>query len=309
MRILVTGGAGFIGGNLIRLLSRERPTWELINLDCLTYAALPQTVAALSALPRYRLIRGDIADPSTCDALPEVDAILHLAAESHVDRSLDDPAPFLRTNVLGTQLLLRHATRRLTRLLHVSTDEVYGDLAEDAPPATEDAPLRPSSPYAASKAAADHLVLAWHRSYGLPALITRCTNNYGPGQHPEKFIPRMIGCALRGEPLPIYGDGLQIRDWMHVDDHCRGILAALEHGTPGTVYNLGADNPQPNLTVARAILDATGAPRSLLTRVPDRPGHDRRYAVDATRARRDLGWSPALPFADGLAATIRWYTG
>lgn len=310
MRLLITGGAGFIGSNLIHLLNRERPGWEVWNLDRLTYAANPQTVARLARLPRHRLICGDVADPVCVAACMEVDAVVNLAAESHVDRSLEDAARFLQTNVLGTQVLLQEATRRrIPRFLQVSTDEVYGEVL--AGRSSEDSPPAPSNPYAASKAGADLLVQAWHRSYGLPALITRCANNYGPYQHPEKLIPRMILRALRGEALPIFGDGAQVRDWIHVEDHCRGLLAALEHGAPGRTYNLGAEEERTNLTVARAILGHAGGhagePGARIAHVADRPGHDRRYAVDAGRARRELGWAPRHRFDAGLAETVAWY--
>ena len=310
MRVVVTGGAGFIGSNFIRLLSAERPGWELINLDLLTYAAAPQTVRMLAGLPRYRLGQADVADVAAVSAVLErgADAVVHFAAESHVDRSLEGPAVFVRTNVLGTQVLLEAALRvRLERYVQVSTDEVYGSLGATGT-FSEDSPLKPSSPYAASKASADMLVGAWCHSFGLPALITRCSNNYGPYQHPEKLIPRMILRALADRPLPIFGDGLHIRDWIHVEDHCRGVLAALEHGHPGRVYNFGGGEERENRWVATEILRQLQKPSSLLSFVPDRPGHDRRYAVDAGRARQELGWAPRRSLTEGLVQTVAWYT-
>lgn len=309
MRVVITGGAGFIGSNFIRLLARERPAWELVNLDLLTYAAAPQTLRVLAELPRYRLVQADVADASAVSALlaEGADALVHFAAESHVDRSLLGPSAFVRTNVLGTQVLLDAALRAgLGRFVQVSTDEVYGSLGPTGS-FGEDSPLRPSSPYAASKASADLLVGAWCHSFGLPALITRCTNNYGPFQHPEKLIPRMILRALSNRPLPIFGDGRHIRDWIHVEDHGRAVLAALEHGRPGRVYNIGGGEERENLSVATEVLDQLKKPSSLLSFVPDRLGHDRRYAVDATRARAELGWAPRWSFTEGLRQTIAWY--
>ncbi len=309
MRVVITGGAGFIGSNFIRLLARERPAWELVNLDLLTYAAAPQTLRVLAELPRYRLVQADVADASAVSALlaEGADALVHFAAESHVDRSLLGPSAFVRTNVLGTQVLLDAALRAgLGRFVQVSTDEVYGSLGPTGS-FGEDSPLRPSSPYAASKASADLLVGAWCHSFGLPALITRCTNNYGPFQHPEKLIPRMILRALSDRPLPIFGDGRHIRDWIHVEDHGRAVLAALEHGRPGRVYNIGGGEERENLSVATEVLDQLKKPSSLLSFVPDRLGHDRRCAVDATRARAELGWAPRWSFTEGLRQTIAWY--
>lgn len=309
MRVVITGGAGFIGSNFVRLLARERPGWELVNLDLLTYAAAPQTLRVLAALPRYRLVQADVADATAVSALlaEGADALVHFAAESHVDRSLVGPSAFVRTNVLGTQVLLEAALRAgLGRYVQVSTDEVYGSLGPTGS-FSEDSPLRPSSPYAASKASADLLVGAWYHSYGLPALITRCSNNYGPYQHPEKLIPRMILRALSDRPLPIFGDGRYVRDWIHVEDHCRAVLAALEHGRPGRVYNLGGGEERENLVVATGILAQLQKPASLLSFVPDRPGHDRRYAVDASRARAELGWAPRHHFTEGLSQTVAWY--
>jgi dTDP-glucose 4,6-dehydratase len=309
MRVLVTGGAGFIGSNFLRLLARERPSWELVNFDLLTYAAAPQTLPVLAALPRYRLVQADIADAAAVDAelARGVDAVVHFAAESHVDRSLEGPAAFVRTNILGTQVLLAAALHhRVGRYVQVSTDEVYGSLGPTGF-FSEESPLRPSSPYAASKASADLLVGAWHHSFALPALITRCSNNYGPYQHPEKLMPRMILRALADRPLPVFGDGRNIRDWIHVEDHCRGVLAALEHGRPGQVYNFGGSEERENLWVANEILARLQKPASLLSFVPDRLGHDRRYAVDATRARTELGWAAPRSFAEGLSHTVAWY--
>ncbi len=309
MKIVITGGAGFIGSNFIRLLARERPAWELVNLDLLTYAAAPQTLRELERLPRYRLVRADVADVAAVSAelSKGCDALVHFAAESHVDRSLAAPSAFVRTNVLGTQVLLEAALHnRVGRYVQVSTDEVYGSLGPTGF-FSEESPIVPSSPYAASKASADLLVAAWFHSFGLPAVITRCSNNYGPYQHPEKLIPRLIVRALADRTLPVFGDGRNIRDWIHVEDHCLGLLCALEQGQPGRVYNFGGGEERENLQVAHEILAQLQKPTSLLSFVPDRLGHDRRYAVDASRARRELGWAPQRSFAEGLGQTVAWY--
>jgi len=316
VRLLITGGYGFIGSNFVRLLLAERPGWKIVNLDLLTYAGnvenLEDVEPQARGAGRYRPVRADVAEAGAVESLfgeERPEAVVHFAAESHVDRSIEDPAPFIRTNVLGTGLLLAASRRHsVGRFVQVSTDEVYGPLALDEPRRfTEDDPPQPTSPYAASKAGADQLVAAWFRTYGFPALITRCTNNYGPFQFPEKFIPLMITRAMQAERLPIYGDGLYVRDWIHVEDHCRGVLAALESGQPGRIYNFAGSAERANLDVVGEILRQTGQSRSLLETVPDRPGHDRRYAIDDARARAELGWAPRRSFEEGLASTIDWY--
>ncbi|MFC1575179.1 dTDP-glucose 4,6-dehydratase [Gemmatimonadota bacterium] len=317
MKILVTGGAGFIGSNLIRHLLRERRDLELLNLDLLTYAGNLANLTEVESDPRYRLFQGDICDRRRVRSLMEgVDAVLHLAAESHVDRSIEEAAPFIRTNVLGTQVLLDAAREaEVGRFLQVSTDEVYGELPwadpqeadPNRPRFTESTSLDPRSPYAASKAAADLLVRSYHSTFDLDVVIVRGSNNYGPRQYPEKLIPLMVTHALEGRPLPVYGDGLNVRDWIHVEDFSRGILAALEGGKAGEVYNFGGDAERTNLQVVGGILKAVGAPAELLAFVQDRPGHDRRYAMDSSKARRELGWQPAREFEEGLAETVGWY--
>jgi dTDP-glucose 4,6-dehydratase len=314
-RLLVTGGMGFIGSNFVRLLLAERPETEVWNLDLLTYAANPENLSdvagAAEAGGRYRFVRGDVADPETMARLfaqGRFGAVVHFAAESHVDRSIASAAPFVRTNVVGTQTLLDAARAHgVERFVHVSTDEVYGDLEPDEPAFTEETPIRPSSPYSASKAGSDHLALAYHRTHGMDVRVTRCSNNYGPYQFPEKLIPLMIVNALEGEPLPVYGRGDNVRDWIHVEDHCRGVLATLERGRAGRVYNFGGASERRNLDVVRQIARAVGASEELIRFVTDRPGHDRRYAIDFSRAREELGWAPARSFEDGLADTVRWY--
>jgi dTDP-glucose 4,6-dehydratase len=306
---LVTGGCGFIGSNFIRGLLRVRPDVRVVNLDALTYAGNLETLSDLEGNPRYRFVRGSIADPDAVAGAADggVACILNFAAESHVDRSLRDAAIFLETNVLGTQVLLDAARRlRPRRFLQVSTDEVYGSLGETGC-FTEESPLRPSSPYAASKAAAELLVLAAHHSFGVPAVVTRGSNTYGPYQFPEKLIPLFLTNAMERAPLPLYGEGKNVRDWIFVEDHCEGILAALERGRDGEVYNVGGGQERTNLDVARAILAEAGRPESLLTRVPDRPGHDFRYALDTAKARRGLGWTPRVTFDDGIRRTALWY--
>jgi dTDP-glucose 4,6-dehydratase len=310
MNVLITGGSGFIGSNLVRLLVAERPDWRLVNLDKLTYAGNGENLADLDGHPRYRFVRGDIANGELVAEIvrsERIDAVMHLAAESHVDRSILSPAVFIETNVRGTQVLLE-AVRELgvKRFLHVSTDEVYGSLGPTGL-FTEETPLAPSSPYSASKAASDLLALAHAHTFGLSVVVTRCSNNYGPYQFPEKLIPLMIANALRDLPLPVYGDGKNVRDWIHVEDHCRGLLAALEAGRPGQVYNFGASSERENIAIVRNVLRQLGKPESLVQFVKDRPGHDRRYAIDASKARRELSWAPHHRFEEGLAATVAWY--
>ena len=310
MHLLVTGGAGFIGSAFVRRTLAERPDVRIVTLDKLTYAGNLENLAPIADDPRHRFVHGDICDAAAVAALlagTRFDAIVHFAAESHVDRSILSPAAAIDTNVRGTATLLDAARAAdLPRFLHVSTDEVYGDI--DAPlEADEEFPLRPSSPYAASKAASDLLALSYVRTYRMPIVVTRASNNYGPYQFPEKLIPLMIANALQGLPLPVYGDGQQVRDWLHVDDHCRGVLAVLERGRDGQVYNIGGGHPLPNLDVIKRLLRIVGAPESLMRRVEDRPGHDRRYAIACDKLMRETGWAPQVPFDEGLASTVRWY--
>jgi dTDP-glucose 4,6-dehydratase len=315
MRILVTGGMGFIGSNFVRLLLAERTEWEVWNLDALTYAGNPENLADVAPAAEeaglYRFVHGDIADEALLDELlagEPFDAVVNFAAESHVDRSILSSGPFVRTNVVGTQVLLDAARKHsVPRFLHVSTDEVYGDLDREDPAFTEETPLAPSSPYSASKAAADHLVLAYHRTHRMDVVITRCSNNYGPYQFPEKLIPLVIVNALAGARLPVYGRGENVRDWIHVEDHCRGILATLERGRAGEVYNFGGASERQNLEVVRAIIAAVGASEDQIQFVTDRPGHDRRYAIDFAKAEAELAWAPARTFEAGLGDTVRWY--
>jgi len=311
--LLITGGYGFIGSHFIRLLRRENPQWRIVNLDLLTYAGNVDNLADLDFTandPQYRFVRGDIADLALVRQIFETenpDIIVNFAAETHVDRSLMDSAPFVRTNIEGVRVLLEVVTQYgIKRFLQVSTDEVYGSLAADEPAFSEDSPLLPNSPYAASKAAADMLVRAYHRSYRTPILITRCGNNYGPYQFPEKVLPLFVTNALDDQPLPLYGDGKQIRDWIHVEDHARAVLHVLEHGVPGEIYNVSADGERMNQTMAEWILDLLGKPRELIRPVEDRPGHDRRYSLSALKIR-GLGWQPSIPLEQGLSNTIDWY--
>ncbi len=310
--LIVTGGAGFIGSNFIHLLVRERPDWKIVNLDALTYAGNLGNLVAVEGHPGYRFLRGDVAVEEDVRRAFEAAgddsvSVVHFAAESHVDRSIQSGLPFVRSNVMGTQVLLDVAREHgVERFLHVSTDEVYGSLG-DSGLFTEETPLAPNSPYSASKAASDLLVRAAHRTHGFPALITRCSNNYGPYQFPEKLIPLMIENARNGEPLPVYGDGLQVRDWLYVEDHCEALLRVLERGRVGEVYNVGGHNEYPNLEIVRLILKELDRPESLIRFVTDRPGHDRRYAIDASKIERELGWRPASTFERALPRTVAWY--
>ena len=310
MKLLITGGAGFIGSAFVRYaLSRMAPK-RLVNLDKLTYAGNLDNVASVARDPRYRFVHADICDGPTVEAIcleERPDTIVHFAAESHVDRSILTPAPALETNVRGTFTMLEAARGCGVRLfVHVSTDEVYGSL--DSPlEADELFPLNPSSVYSASKAGSDMLALSYWTTYGLPVIVTRASNNYGPHQFPEKLIPLMISNALEEKPLPIYGDGGQVRDWLFVDDHCRALHALLERGRPGEIYNIGGNRALPNLEVVHRILQITGRPESLITRVQDRPGHDRRYALSSQKLTRETGWAPQVNFDDGLFETVAWY--
>ena len=311
--LLITGGYGFIGSHFIRLLRRERPQWRIVNLDLLTYAGNIDNLAGLDFTADdsvYRFFRGDIADSSLARQIFETerpDGIVNFAAETHVDRSLLNSAPFVRTNIEGVRVLLEVATQYgIKRFLQASTDEVYGSLAPDEAAFSEDSPLNPNSPYAASKAAADLMIRAYHHSYGLPTLITRCGNNYGPYQFPEKFLPLFITNALDDQPLPLYGDGKQIRDWIHAEDHARAVLHVLEHGLPGEVYNVSANGEKTNEFMAEWVLDILDKPRQLLRHIEDRPGHDRRYALNAAKIR-NLGWQPSISLEQGLSSTIDWY--
>jgi dTDP-glucose 4,6-dehydratase len=308
MKLLVTGGAGFIGSNFIRHVLSLAGKYTIVNYDHLTYAGNLANLESVADRPEYSFRKGNICDAAAVEeAMRGCDAVVHFAAESHVDRSIYEPAPVIETNVTGTFFLLQVARKLgIQRFVHVSTDEVYGDMAPGAF-AGEDSPLRPSSPYSASKAASDLLVLSYVRTYGFPGLITRSSNNYGPYQFPEKFLPLMITSAFDGKPLPIYGDGKQQRDWLHVEDNCRGILAVLERGRIGEVYNIGGLDIEENLSLARTLLRLIGAPESLLTYVADRPGHDRRYALRCEKMQKDLGWKPAISLAAGLRQTVDWY--
>jgi dTDP-glucose 4,6-dehydratase len=304
MRLLVTGCAGFIGSNFLHLLLPRERGLSVVNLDKLTYAGNPANLQGLPA-DRHRFVLGDIGDaPAVRGAAEGCEAIVNFAAESHVDRSIQDPGAFARTDVLGTLTLLEEARRRDLPFLQVSTDEVYGDIARGS--SKEDDALRPSSPYSASKAGADLLCLAYRRTYGLDVRITRSSNNFGPRQHPEKLIPTLILRALRDEPLPLYGDGLQVRDWLYVDDNCEGIWTVLTRGRAGEVYNIGGGEEHPNIELARLVLRELGKPEKLLSFVKDRPGHDRRYSVDCARLR-GMGWAPRHAFAEALRGTVRWY--
>jgi dTDP-glucose 4,6-dehydratase len=309
--LLVTGGAGFIGSNFVQLVLRERPGWQVVNLDALTYAGNPENLAEVERDPRYAFVRGDITEPADVarafEACRGPVSVVHFAAESHVDRSIHSGLPFVRTNVVGTQVLLDESRARgVERFLHVSTDEVYGSLGSSGK-FTEETPLAPNSPYSASKAASDLLVRAACHTHGFPGLITRCSNNYGPYQFPEKLIPLMIANASEDQPLPVYGDGLNVRDWLFVEDHCEALLAVLERGRSGEVYNVGGDNEYPNLAIVRLILSTLEKPESLIRFVKDRPGHDRRYAIDASKIASELGWQPRFRFEQALPRTIRWY--
>jgi dTDP-glucose 4,6-dehydratase len=307
--LFVTGGCGFIGSNFVRRLLSSDPTVRVINFDALTYAGNLANLAEVSDNSRYKFIRGDITDqPAVLKALGDgVDGVINFAAESHVDRSILDSGPFVRTNVLGTQVLLDAAReKKVPRFVQVSTDEVYGTLGPTGL-FTENTPLAPNSPYSASKAAADLLVRAYHHTFRMDAVVTRCSNNYGPYQFPEKIIPLFITNLMSDQPVPVYGDGMQVRDWIHVLDHARGVEFAWRKGKAGEVYNFGGRCELPNLHLTHKLLELLGKPKTLIKYVQDRPGHDRRYAIDCSKAERELGWSPRVTFEQGLQETINWY--
>lgn len=313
MNIIVTGGAGFIGSNFVFHMLKKYPDYRIICLDKLTYAGNLSTLAPIMDNPNFRFVKADICDREAVDKLFEEehpDIVVNFAAESHVDRSIEDPGIFLQTNIIGTSVLM-DACRKygIQRYHQVSTDEVYGDLPLDRPDLffTEETPIHTSSPYSSSKAAADLLVLAYHRTYGLPVTISRCSNNYGPYHFPEKLIPLMISRALADEELPVYGNGENVRDWLHVSDHCEAIDLIIHKGKVGEVYNIGGHNERTNLQVVQTILKALDKPESLIKYVKDRPGHDRRYAIDPTKIETELGWKPKYNFDTGIAQTIQWY--
>ena len=313
MKILVTGGAGFIGGNFVHYMVENHPEDMIVNLDLLTYAGNLETCKPVEGKPNYKFVKGDIADREFIFKLFEeekFDIVVNFAAESHVDRSITDPEIFVKTNVMGTTTLLDAAKEFGVKRYHqVSTDEVYGDLPLDRPDLffTEETPIHTSSPYSSSKAAADLLVLAYHRTYGLPVTISRCSNNYGPYHFPEKLIPLMIINALHDKPLPVYGEGINVRDWLYVEDHCKAIDLILHKGHVGEVYNVGGHNEMKNIDIVKIICKALGKPESLITYVTDRKGHDMRYAIDPTKIHEELGWLPETKFADGIQKTIEWY--
>jgi len=309
MKILVTGGAGFIGSNFVRHMVEAHPDYRIVNLDLLTYAGNLENLAGLEERENYRFVRGDIADLGLLEELfaDGLEGVVNFAAESHVDRSIEDPAHFLHTNVLGTQALLEVAHRfGIKRFLQISTDEVYGSL-EGQGRFNEESPLAPNSPYSASKAASDLLCRAYWKTYDLPVFVTRCSNNYGPYQFPEKLIPLFITNAVADETLPVYGDGLYVRDWIYVRDHCSALDRVLHDGKAGEIYNIGADEERTNLEITRTILESLDKDASLIRHVKDRPGHDRRYAIDSSKIQRELGWRPATPFSEGMSRTVAWY--
>ncbi|MDD9266604.1 dTDP-glucose 4,6-dehydratase [Paenibacillus sp. GCM10023248] len=309
MKILVTGGAGFIGSNFVHYMLDRYSDYKIINLDALTYAGNLENLTSIQENSNYTFVKGDITDTKLVNSLFEqgVDTVVHFAAESHVDRSILEPDVFVKTNVLGTQVLLEAARKHeVKKFVHVSTDEVYGTLGETGL-FTEETPLSPNSPYSASKAGSDLLVRSYHETFGLPVNITRCSNNYGPYQFPEKLIPLMIANALGNKSLPVYGDGLNIRDWLYVEDHCSAIDLVLHKGIDGEVYNIGGNNERTNIQIVQTILRELGKPESLIQYVKDRPGHDRRYGIDATKITRELGWAPKHNFETGIHETIRWY--
>jgi dTDP-glucose 4,6-dehydratase len=308
MKLLVTGGAGFIGSNFIHYILQEHSRWEVTNLDKLTYAGNLENLKDIQNLPRYHFLKGDIADRELIDSVlgQGFEAVINFAAESHVDRSILDPSPFIDTNIKGMQVLIEGARKhQVERFLQVSTDEVYGSI--EIGKFTESSRLSPASPYSASKAAADLLCLSYFTTHNTPVIITRCTNNYGAYQFPEKLIPLVITNALEDKPVPVYGDGLNVRDWIFVRDHCRALDAVLQKGKPGEIYNIGAQNEKTNLEIVPRILKLLNKPESLIKFVTDRPGHDRRYAVETAKITRELGWTPAYSFEEAIAVTVNWY--
>jgi len=309
MHIVVTGGCGFIGSNFIRQVLAARPDWRINNVDKLTYAGNPVSLSDVAGNPNYKFFKADICDRALMSEIfgSKPDAVVHFAAESHVDRSIAGPEIFVQTNVMGTQVLLEVARNaKLGRFLHVSTDEVYGSLGPTGL-FTETTPLSPNSPYSASKTGSDLLVNAYHHTYGMDTVITRCSNNYGPYQYPEKLIPLLITNLMDAKQIPIYGDGKNVRDWLHVDDHCSGILLALEKGKAGEAYNIGGNNERENIDIARKLLALLGKDHSSIQYVEDRLGHDRRYAIDASKITRELGWKPKHDFETGIKSTVEWY--
>jgi dTDP-glucose 4,6-dehydratase len=308
--ILVTGGAGFIGSNFIRYLLQQHPTYRAVNFDLLTYAGNLENLAGVDVSPRYFFVRADICDKESVDKVfreHAIDAVVHFAAESHVDRSILGPSVFVQTNVLGTSILLDAARQSgVERFVHVSTDEVYGSLGA-AGKFIETTPLHPNSPYSASKASSDLLALAYFHTFHTPVIVTRCSNNYGPYQFPEKLIPLMIANALNDKPLPVYGDGLNVRDWLYVEDHCSALDTVLHKGKEGEIYNIGGNNEKKNIEIVKLILQELEKPESLITFVQDRLGHDRRYAIDASKVKNELGWEPTHTFEIGIRETIHWY--
>ncbi|MDY7991469.1 dTDP-glucose 4,6-dehydratase [Paenibacillus polymyxa] len=309
MKLLVTGGAGFIGSNFVLYMLKHHLDYEIVNIDALTYAGNLENLKSIENNPKHSFIKVDITDAQAIDQLMQqgIDVVVNFAAESHVDRSILEPEVFVKTNVLGTQVLLDAAKKyNVTKFVQVSTDEVYGSLGETGL-FTEETPLQPNSPYSASKAGGDLLVRAYHETFGLPVNITRCSNNYGPYQFPEKLIPLMISRALSDQQLPVYGDGLNIRDWLYVEDHCSAIDLVIHQGKLGEVYNIGGNNERTNVHIVKTVLEELGKPESLISYVQDRPGHDRRYGIDPTKTMNELGWKPKHSFETGIKETIRWY--
>ncbi len=309
MRILITGGAGFIGSNFIRYILSKYSHYLIVNLDKLTYAGNLDNLSDVESHPNYQFVKGDICDFDLVNRIVKegIQAIVHFAAESHVDRSIYDPAVFVKTNILGTQVLLKSALKfKIDRFIQVSTDEVYGSLGKEGV-FKETSPLLPNSPYSASKASADLLARSYFETFGLPAIITRCTNNYGPYQFPEKLIPLFVTNALFDQDLPIYGDGLYVRDWIYVEDHCRALDIVLHQGKVGEIYNIGGGNERTNLEITHLILKKLDKPKSLLKHVKDRPAHDRRYSLDCSKIKAELGWKPDTPFEEGISKTVEWY--
>ncbi|WP_068497099.1 MULTISPECIES: dTDP-glucose 4,6-dehydratase [Paenibacillus] len=309
MKLLVTGGAGFIGSNFVLYMLKQHPDYEIVNIDALTYAGNLENLKSIENHPNHTFVKADITDAQAIDQLMQqgIDVVVNFAAESHVDRSILEPEVFVKTNVFGTQVLLDAAKKHnVTKFVQVSTDEVYGSLGETGL-FTEETPLQPNSPYSASKAGGDLLVRAYHETFGLPVNITRCSNNYGPYQFPEKLIPLMISRALSDQQLPVYGDGLNIRDWLYVEDHCSAIDLVIHQGKLGEVYNIGGNNERTNVHIVKTVLEELGKPESLISYVQDRPGHDRRYGIDPTKTMNELGWKPKHSFETGIKETIRWY--